>query len=76
VETGPWQDRIEQHPDVLGGKPVIRGTRLSVELIVGLVVAGAPFEELLRDYPRITADDITACLEFSRRFEVVPAPVR
>lgn len=60
-----WQERIEQRPEVLGGKPVVKGTRLSVELIIGLLGDGWTQEELLKNYPRLTADDILACLQYA-----------
>ena len=58
-------DRIVINPDVLVGKPVIKGTRLSVEFIVGLLAQGWNEAEVLRNYPDITADDIKACLAYA-----------
>ena len=60
-----WQERIEQRPEVLGGKPVVKGTRLSVELVVGLLGDGWTQEEILRNYPRLTVEDILACLQYA-----------
>ncbi len=60
-----WEDRIAVDPEVLVGKPVIRGTRLSVAFIVGLLASGWLEAEVLENYPRITADDITACLGYA-----------
>lgn len=59
--------RITQNPDVLAGKPVIAGTRLSVEFIVNLLAHGATEQEILGEYPRLTSDDIQACLLFAAR---------
>lgn len=59
--------RITQNPDVLAGKPVIAGTRLSVEFIVNLLAHGATEQEILAEYSRLTADDIQACLLFAAR---------
>jgi uncharacterized protein (DUF433 family) len=59
-------DRISIDPDVLVGKPVIRGTRLSVEFIVGLLAQGWSEADILRNYPGITGDDIRACLLYAR----------
>ena len=56
-----WRDRIEVNPDVLTGKPVVRGTRLAVELILELLAAGETERDLLSDYPRLTREDF-ACL--------------
>jgi uncharacterized protein (DUF433 family) len=59
--------RITLNPAVLGGKPVIAGTRLSVEFIVNLLAHGATEQEILAEYPRLTREDIQACLLFSAR---------
>lgn len=59
--------RIELNPKVLVGKPVIRGTRLSVQYIVGLLAHGATFEEILQEYHRLTREDIQACLLFAAK---------
>lgn len=60
-----WQDRIVLNPDVLVGKPVIRGTRLSVEFIIGRMASGWSEDELLRNYPGLTVEDIRACLGYA-----------
>ena len=60
-----WQDRIEKVPGILSGKPVIKDTRISVELIVGRLNAGVWSEaELIAGYG-ITAEDIEACRRFA-----------
>ena len=58
-------DRIEINPKVLSGKPVIRGTRLSVPFILGLLAKGMTQEEILAEYYRLTPEDLRACLEFA-----------
>jgi uncharacterized protein (DUF433 family) len=58
--------RISLAPDVLVGKPVIRGTRLSVEFVIGLVVDGWSETDILGNYPGISHDDIIACLAYAR----------
>ena len=58
--------RISLEPDVLVGKPVIRGTRLSVEFVIGLMADGWSEADILRDYPGVTHDDIIACLAYAR----------
>jgi uncharacterized protein (DUF433 family) len=58
-------NRIVQNPDVLTGKPVIAGTRLSVSLIVGLLANGATHQEILEEYAYITEEDILACLAYA-----------
>jgi uncharacterized protein (DUF433 family) len=58
--------RIVLDPAVLAGKPVIRGTRLSVEFVIGLLADGWSEGEILRNYPGLTRDDIAACLGYAR----------
>lgn len=60
-------ERIEQNADVLDGKPVVRGTRLSVEFILNLLGHGTTQEEILDEYHRLGPDDIRACLLFAGR---------
>ena len=58
-------DRITANPAIFGGKPIIRGMRISVELILSLLAQGEPVEEILDDYPELEADDIRACLAYA-----------
>jgi len=58
-------DRIVLDPAVLAGKPVVRGTRLSVDFIVGLLAQGWSEADILRNYPGLTRDDILACLKYA-----------
>jgi uncharacterized protein (DUF433 family) len=60
-----WQERIIVDPRILVGKPIIKGTRLAVEFIVDLLEQGWTESEILRNYPGITHDDITACLKYA-----------
>jgi len=60
-----WQSHIVLNPDVLVGKPIIKGTRLAVEFIIDLLAQGWSVEEILRNYPGITAEDILACLSYA-----------
>lgn len=60
-----WEERIVVDPQILVGKPVIKGTRLAVEFIVDLMAQGWSKEELLRNYPGITEDDLQACLQYA-----------
>ncbi len=60
-----WQDRITVDPDILVGKPVIKGTRLAVEFIIDLLAQGWSEEEVLKNYPGITDEDIHACLAYA-----------
>jgi uncharacterized protein (DUF433 family) len=57
--------RITVNPDIFGGKPIIRGMRVSVELILSLLVQGETQEGILADYPELEADDIRACLAYA-----------
>ena len=59
------RDRISIDPAICGGKPCIKGTRMRVRDVLGLLAAGAPRAEILADYPYITDEDITAALEFA-----------
>lgn len=60
-----WQERIVSDPKVMFGKPVIKGTRVPVELILEKIAFGESVEHLLQAYPRISREDITACLFFA-----------
>jgi uncharacterized protein (DUF433 family) len=55
-----YADYIETKPGVLGGKPVIKGTRISVELLLGWFAAGWSMDEVLENYPRVTREDLKA----------------
>lgn len=57
---------ISLAPDVLAGKLVIRGTRLSVEFVIGLMADGWSEADILENYPGVTRDDIIACLAYAR----------
>lgn len=75
-----WQDRIVVDSAILVGKPVVRGTRLSVELIVDLLAQGWSETDVLASYPRLTAEDIHACLKYASAVmqseRVYPLPSR
>jgi uncharacterized protein (DUF433 family) len=60
-------DRIAINPDVLGGKPVIKGTRMSVEFVVGLLAQGWSVEDVLGEYDHITREDVLACLAYAHQ---------
>jgi uncharacterized protein (DUF433 family) len=59
--------RIVTNPEVMAGKPVIKGTRLTVEYILNLLAHGATTEEILTEYPEQSRDDILACLLFASK---------
>ena len=58
--------RIVLDPAVLAGKPVVRGTRLSVDFIIGLMADGWSESDILRNYPGLAREDIAACLAYAR----------
>jgi uncharacterized protein (DUF433 family) len=58
-------DRITIDRDILVGKPVVRGTRISVELIVDLLAQGWTQEQILDSYPKLNSADVNACLTFA-----------
>jgi uncharacterized protein (DUF433 family) len=60
-----WKDRIVIDPDILVGKPVVKGTRLAVEFIVGLLADGWTRQQVLDNYPGVTVEDIQACLAYA-----------
>lgn len=60
-------ERITWDPNIFGGKPIVRGHRLAVEHILGMLAAGDDFQTLLEGYPWLEREDILACLAFARR---------
>jgi uncharacterized protein (DUF433 family) len=60
-----WEERITIDPAVLTGKPIVRGTRLAVEFIVGLLAEGWVEAEILRNFPGLTHEDVLACLAYA-----------
>jgi uncharacterized protein (DUF433 family) len=60
-----WKDRIVIDPNVLVGKPVIRGTRIAVEFIVELLAEGWTHEQILKNYPHLTTEDIQTALHYA-----------
>ena len=60
-------NRIEVNPKIFGGKPIIRGLRIAVEHILGMLAAGDTPEKILQEYPFLEPEDIQACLLFAYR---------
>lgn len=60
-----WREHITTDPDRLGGKPVVRGTRLGVEFLLGLLGAGWTTEQLLLSYPALTPEALQAVFAYS-----------
>ena len=68
-----WKDHIESNPDVLRGKPRIKGTRIPVSLILGYLAAGYNPEQIIAEFPDLSHEQISACLDYARElaeFEV------
>ena len=59
--------RITANPEIFGGKPIIRGHRLAVEHVLGMLAAGDPPETIIEGYPWLEPEDIRACLVYARR---------
>ncbi|MGD0388257.1 MAG: DUF433 domain-containing protein [Tepidisphaeraceae bacterium] len=60
-----WEDRIELKPQVLCGKPVVKGTRISVEHVIKLLADGWSEADVLRSYPHLKTEDVKACLAYA-----------
>ncbi len=60
-----WQPHITADPMILTGKPIIRGTRISVELVLDHLARGWSMDDILTQYPHLTRDNITACVNYA-----------
>lgn len=60
-----WQERITVDPNVLVGKPIIKGTRISVEFVIDLLGRGWTTDQILHEYDHLTAADIQDCLAYA-----------
>ena len=73
-----WSERITVDPEVLVGKPVVRGTRLAVEFVLELLAAGQTEAEILDEYPGLTREDVLACLAYAsylaHEYKAYPIP--
>ena len=68
-----WREHIVSTPDILHGKPRIKGTRIPVSLVLGYLAAGSTFDDINQEFPGMTKDQIAACLDYARdlsEFEV------
>ena len=71
-----WKDYIVSTPGVLKGKPRLKGTRIPVSLVLGYLAAGKSKDDIMKEYPDLTGEHISACLEYARdlaEFEVITA---
>jgi uncharacterized protein (DUF433 family) len=67
MPADPLLDRIVVSPGIFGGKPIVRGRRLAVEHVFGMLAHGDKPEVILQGYPWLEREDIHACLEYARR---------
>jgi len=60
-----WRERIEINPEIAAGRPIVRGTRLTVEFLIDLLAQGWSEQQVLENYPAITREDLLACLRYA-----------
>lgn len=68
MDNKELQERITTNPQIFGGKPIIRGRRLAVEHILGMLAAGDTTLTLLEAYPWLEREDIEACLNYAQKY--------
>lgn len=71
-----WREHILSDPQILRGKPCIKGTRIPVALVLGYLAAGSDSMAIQREFPDLAAADVAACLDYARalaEFEATPA---
>ena len=66
LQSMNWRDKILSDPRVLRGKPCIKGTRVPVALVLGYLAARRKTEDILKEFPDLTAEDVAACLDYAR----------
>ena len=69
-----WRERIEVNPEVMTGKPVIKGSRLTVDHVIDLLAEGWTADQISDEYPGITVEDVAACLAYAS--EVIKSEIR
>ena len=72
---GNWRNEIVSTPDVLRGKTRIKGSRIPVSLILGYLAAGTTYDEIIKELPDLTKDQIAACLDYARELSEFEAAV-
>jgi uncharacterized protein (DUF433 family) len=60
-------ERVAVHPDICNGKPVVRGTRITVQTVLEFLAAGDSIEDVLEEYPSLTREDVQACLDYASK---------
>jgi len=61
-----WRNLIDSTPDILRGKPRVKGTRVPVSMVLGYLANGKTFDEVIADFPGLTREQIKACLEYAK----------
>jgi uncharacterized protein (DUF433 family) len=61
-----WRERIASNPQILRGKPCIKGTRIPAALILGYLACGRDADAILHEFPGLTKEDVAACLDYAR----------
>lgn len=69
-------ERIELNPEVCNGKPVIRGTRVTVPTVLSYLSAGDSIDDILAGYPQLARADVLACLEYARHLSEAHSTIR
>jgi uncharacterized protein (DUF433 family) len=72
-ETVDYHDRIVRSPEILVGKPIVKGSHIPVELVLEKLAANPSIDELFREYPRLTMDDVRAVFAYARE-KIAEAP--
>ena len=66
------EGRIAINPDVCNGRPVVRGTRITVQTVLELLSAGDSIDDVLEEYPSLAREDVMACIQYSSRLKDNP----
>jgi len=67
VTFSRMSERVAVHPDICNGKPVVRGTRITVQTVLEFLAAGDSIEDVLEEYPSLTREDVQACLDYASK---------
>ncbi len=70
----PWNELIVSDPQILRGKPRLKGTRIPVSLVLGYLAAGSTPEQIILEYPDLTVEQISACLDYARDLAAFEVP--
>jgi uncharacterized protein (DUF433 family) len=73
--TVQWKQHIVSDPEILRGKPRIKGTRIPVGLVLGYLAAGKSASDILAEFPDLTSEQISACLDYARELAEIEAVV-